>query len=163
MMSKLDLWGTGRARLPAGGTSGRSLIASVGLRDRPRRSSDRLPATGCLRPRPGSPRVCGVTPQQPYVLLLFQKLSVRTALANLPTDGWSEPQGAGRTVGRQKNGTAQTPRKRLQLDFHCDVRYHAASWARSSQLLHGFLDLSIRSAPHRPVVSFVNDNHRPGP
>ena len=47
----------GGARLPADGTSGRSLVGPVGLRDGSRRSSDRLsPETGCLRPRPGSPR-----------------------------------------------------------------------------------------------------------
>ena len=45
------------ARLPAGGTSGRSLVGPVALRDGPRRSSDRPPETGCLRSGRGSPRV----------------------------------------------------------------------------------------------------------
>ena len=41
-----------------------------------------------------------------------------------------------RFAGIRADGSRQKTarRKRLQLDFHCDVRHHAASWARSSQL-----------------------------
>ena len=41
--------------------------------DRGGRPTDRPPPeTGCLRPRPGSPRVCGAVPQRPDILPLFQ-------------------------------------------------------------------------------------------
>ena len=42
------------------------------------------------------------------ILPSFRKLSVRTALADLPGGGWSDSRGADRAAGQQ-NGTAQTP------------------------------------------------------
>ena len=47
------------------------VVGPVGVRDGPPRLSTSAPETGCLRPRPGSPRVCGAAPQQPNNLPWF--------------------------------------------------------------------------------------------